>query len=146
MKIIFSLCLALLCSVPYFAQGTDPKTEEQLVRKVVESYLDKTGQSVVHSDAKIFSLDGAGNRLIESPFRSGRLRKGETIGESTQHVVSVDLANSGGVAKVETEFQPASETAVTPQKHIQYISLLKIGGEWKIVNILMPPLILSAPK
>lgn len=31
------------------------------------------------------------------------------------------------------------QIAVT-RKHIQYISLLKINGEWKMVGILMPPL------
>jgi hypothetical protein len=133
---ILFLCLPLLAQ----AQTSDTISEETPVRRAVESYLNKTSQTVLHRDAKIISTDGAGKRLIETSFdaKPGKLRKGETVGESSQRIVAVDMTTDGAYVKVETEF--ASDAKLTPQKHIQYISLLKINGEWKIVSILMPPL------
>jgi Putative lumazine-binding len=133
---ILFLCLPLLAQ----AQTSDTKSEETPVRQAVESYLNKTSQTVLHRDAKIISTDGAGKRLIETSFdaKPGKLKKGETVGESSQRIVAVDMTTGGASVKVETEF--ASDAKLTPHKHIQYISLLKINGEWKIVSILMPPL------
>lgn len=142
MKRNFCLMAILLMCFPLLAQAqiSDVKLEEMLVKQAVESYLNKTEINVLHPDAKIISVDGTGKRLIETPInaKARKLKKGETIGESIQRIAAVDLTNEGASVKVITEF--ASDVKTTPPIHVQYISLLKLNGEWKIVSILMPPL------
>ena len=141
MKRNFWLIAILLMCFPLLAQAqiSDTKSEETLVKQTVESYLNKTEKNVLHQDAKIISVDGTGKRLIETSInaKARKLKKGETIGESTQRIAAVDLTNEGAFVKVETEFSGGVKT--TPPIHVQYISLLKLNGEWKIVSILMPP-------
>jgi len=122
------------------AQAQKSGTNVEAVRRTVEAYLNKTNQNVLHPDAKIISVDGAGKRLIESSFKPGKLKKGETIGESRQSIVNLSVTEGGASVAVETEFMTDEIFPVKVSKHIQYISLLKINGEWKIVSILMPPL------
>lgn len=131
------LCLPLLVQ----AQSAETNSDQAAVRQTVDSYINKTSQNVLHPDAKIFSTDGAEKRLIETPINKPyKPKKGETTGQSSQRIVAVDLTEGGASVKVETEFPSGMNPAVTPRKHIQYISLLKVNGEWKIVSILMPPL------
>jgi hypothetical protein len=123
------------------AQTSDISLEEAIVKQTVESYLKKTGQNVLHPAAKNFSTDGTGKRLLETPINKPyKPKKGETIGQSLQYIVAVDITEDGVSVKVETEFPTGMPPAMTPRKHIQYVSLLKVNGEWKIVSILMPPL------
>ena len=132
---ILLICLPLLAE----AQTSDAKSEELLVRQTVESYINKTSQNVLHPDAKIISVDGSGKTFsevkINKPFK---LQKDVTTVESQQKISAIDVTTDGASVKVETEFP--SDSNVAPRKHIQYISLLKLKGEWKIVSILMPPL------
>lgn len=132
---ILLICLPLLAK----AQTSDAKSEEILVRQTVESYINKTSQSVLHPDAKIISVDGSGKGFsevkINKPFKP---QKGVITVESQQKISTIDVTTDGASVKVETEF--TSDSSVVPRKHIQYISLLKLNGEWKIVSILMPPL------
>jgi hypothetical protein len=53
-----------------------------------------------------------------------------------QKIVHIDAAEDAATVKVETDL---SSGAAKISKHIQYLSLLKISGEWKIVSVLMPP-------
>jgi hypothetical protein len=123
------------------AQTSDISLEEAIVKQTVESYINKTNQNVLHPDAKIFSTDGTGKRLLETPINKPyKPKKGETIGQSSQRIVAADITESGASVKVETEFPADANSSLTLLRHIQYISLLKVNGEWKIVSILMPPL------
>ena len=56
---------------------------------------------------------------------------------SRQKIVSLDVLDGAASVKVETDL--SSDTLKLP-KHFHYLSLLKVGGERKIVGILMPPL------
>ncbi len=55
----------------------------------------------------------------------------------TQRIVAVDVALGAATVKVESEFA-AFSAGEKPRKHFQYLSLLKVAGEWKIVSVLMP--------
>lgn len=141
MKRSFVLIAFLSACFVASAQAQQSETNAEAVKRAVESYINKTNQNVLHPDAKIISVDGARKRLIESSFKPGKLKKGETIGESRQSIAGISVTEGGASVAVETDFTVgANSPAVTPSKHIQYISLLKINGEWKIVSILMPPL------
>lgn len=132
---ILLICLSLLAK----AQSSDAKSEETLVRQTVESYINKTTQNVLHPDAKIISVDGSGKGFSEFKINKPiKPQKGVITVESQQKISAIDVTIDGASVKVETEF--TSDSNVVPRKHIQYISLLKLNGEWKIVSILMPPL------
>ncbi len=132
---ILLICLPLLAK----AQSSDAKSEETLVRQTVESYINKTTQNVLHPDAKIISVDGSGKGFSEFKINKPiKPQKGVITVESQQKISAIDVTTDGASVKVETEF--TSDSNVVPRKHIQYISLLKLNGEWKIVSILMPPL------
>lgn len=141
----FLLCLSVLTN----AQTVGANQENEAVKKVVESYLyakePEIRRQAFLAQAKIISLDSRG-KVTETPVSKPYKKKaGETTGESSQKIVSIDVTAGGASVKVETKF-PAEDArpAILPQKHIQYLSLLKVGGEWKIVQILMPPLEFAA--
>ncbi|MFN2492290.1 MAG: hypothetical protein ABR501_05325 [Pyrinomonadaceae bacterium] len=51
--------------------------------------------------------------------------------------MSIDVTDGGAAVKVGTDV--SSDRREDP-KHIHYLSLLKVNGEWKIVSILMHPI------
>ncbi len=133
---------AFLCLALPFMAASQELTDEQLVRKTVNIYIAKNDveavKRVLSPDAKIISVDTANKKILESliskPYQP---KTGEAISPSVQKITAVDLTNGGALVKVETTF---STPGVAPGPHTQYISLLKVGLEWKIVSILMPPL------
>lgn len=113
--------------------------DETAVRTVVDTYLAKKDTGAVERTlspgAKIISVDGRG-RVIETPIgKPAKLTRGMMVLPS-QSIVAVDIASDGATVKVQSDFS-AGPLAVPA--HFQFISLLKIGGEWRIVSILMPP-------
>lgn len=149
-KCIFLAAFFLLSlSFSANAQTVDANTENEAVRKVVEAYLyakePNVRRQAFYGEAKIISLDAARGKVTETPVSKPYKKKaGETVGESAQKIVSIDVTAGGALVKVETEFPADAKPSVTPQKHFQYLSLLKVNGEWKIVQILMPPLEFSS--
>jgi len=121
------------------AQDTE-NTEKEAVKRVVETYLfseeDAERKQALYSQAKIFSTNPANNKIQETPVsaKAKKTPKGTKI-VSVQRVVNIDIAEDGATVKVETDLSTPDNKR---PKHFQYISLLKIGGEWKIVSILMP--------
>lgn len=136
-----TVAVLLVFCAPARAQEATADTEREAVRRVVETYLyaedGEERKRTIAPSAKILSLDPGGSKVIETPIsKSARRRKGARE-KSRQRIVSIDVAEDGASVKVETDL--SSETLKIP-KHIHYLSLLKVGGEWKIVGILMPAL------
>ena len=139
--VIAALLLALSFSAE--AQESQTEVEQDAVRRAVETYLyaeePEERKSVIHPGTKIYSVDQSGSKVKETPISTParKLPKGATSGRvvSRQKVVSIDVTRGGATVKVETDL--SSDEAQYP-KHTQYISLLKVSGEWKIVSILMP--------
>ncbi|MBV9210385.1 MAG: nuclear transport factor 2 family protein [Acidobacteria bacterium] len=158
------LLMLLLFGCPVAQAQTRTATDEaERVRQAVQSYLELTAQNlnaknpipsqVVHPRAKIFSA--VGNELLVSSVSSKpEKRSGELIKtEMTDKIVSVDVTGSMAVAKVETTYPYGSLTAAEynslgendprrasagkPRTLTSYLSLLKLGGEWKIVSFLI---------
>lgn len=133
---------AFLCLALPFAAAAQELTDEQLVRKTVNIYIAKNDAEAVRRilspDAKIITVDTANKKVLESliskPYQP---KPGETVSPSVQKITAVDLTDGGALVKVETTL---SAPGAAPVPHTQYISLLKVGLEWKIVSILMPPL------
>ncbi len=147
MKQTSLLAVVFLLSLPLLANAQTPETngERDAVKQIVEAYLSKNDPAMVKRalspDAKIISIDSNRQRVIETPVSvSGKQRANETVTTPLQRIVAIDVTAGGASVKVESEFPANAASEVMPRKHIQYISLLKLNGEWKIVSILMPPL------
>ncbi len=134
------LTAGLLClSLPVKAQNVSTDKEKDNVRRVVETYLyaeePEERKRTTHGQAKIFSLDGG--KVTETTIsKPARKLPRRVVVISRQKIINIDMTDGAASVKVETHL--SSDTEQHP-KHAQYVSLLKVNGEWKIVSILMPP-------
>lgn len=143
-KLLLITAVLLTPSFPAGAREAGAEAERDAVRRAVETYLyaEETDErkSVIHPGTKIYSVDRTGSRVTETPISTPARKPPKGAARvrvvSRQKVVSVDLAEGGATVKVETDLSPGEDRY---PKHTQYISLLKVKGEWKIVSILMPP-------
>ena len=129
-----SLTLAFaLCGVaaPVSAQ----QSEEKAVRAAVEHYLQghATGEGthhamVFHSVANLFWIDGAELRTrTGAEYIAGS--PGKPAADEAQRkrwIESVDVTGTAAMAKVVLDYPTT--------KFTDYFALLKVNGEWKIVN------------
>ena len=133
MRIIFAALAVLALAVPVFAQET--VDEEAAVRAALEHYLlgHATGDGshfevVFHPEAKLFWMrDGVLNTRTSAEYianSSGAAAEDET--QRRRAITMVDVTGDAAVAKIELDYPDALIT--------DYMSLLKIDGEWKIVN------------
>lgn len=128
------VAIAVLTSaVPVFGQET--ADEEAAVRAALQHYLlgHATGdgahhQMVFHSDAKLFWMrDGALNTRTSADYIAGASGKpAEDEDQRHRAITMVDVTGDAAVAKIELDYPDALLT--------DYMSLLKVDGEWKIVN------------
>ena len=141
---LFVAFLVLVAPLLALAQTDQINDEQTTVRRVVEDYLSKKDLIAVErslsADAKIISVDGRGRVVETLVSKPSKQRADATTILPEQRITAIDVTEGGASVKVESEFSADSKPAVTPRKHVQYISLLKVNGEWKIVSILMPPL------
>jgi hypothetical protein len=123
------------------AERTD--AEKEAVKRAVETYLyaeeGDEKKSPLSEDAKIHGVDASRSRVRVTPLSkpSGKRPKGAKTLRSPQRIVSIDVVNDGASVKVATDFTPDDKTDAA-DSHFQFIWLLKVGGEWKVVGILMP--------
>ena len=123
----------LLAAVPA-AQATNP--EEEAVRAAVNHYLQGHAlgspdefSKAFHPDAMLFWVtpEGTLGKRTSGEYIKGA--SGKPAADESQRkrrVLSVDIAGTAAVAKVELEY---------PSVHfIDYLSLLKVNGEWKVIN------------
>lgn len=147
MRKSFVLPVALLIGLTSTAraQQAGGDGEKDAVRRVAETYLyaeeGEERKRTVYPLAKILSVDAKGGKIIETPISKPARRREGARERSRQKIVSVDVAEGAASVKVETDL--SSDTLKLP-KHLHYLSLLKVGGEWKIVGILMPALRMPA--
>jgi len=121
--------LASKATVP--AQGS----EEAAVRAAIEHYFrgHATGngehfRKVFHPDSKLFWIkDGKLTQLTSEEYisrASGKPPADEA--ERKRSITSIDITGNAAVVKVLLDYPSARLT--------DYMSMLKIDGEWKIVN------------
>lgn len=142
--LLFVALLVLVSPLLAMAQTDNTNDEQTTVKRVVEDYLSKKDLEAVKrslsADAKIISVDGRG-RVVETLIsKQSKQRADATTVLPEQKITAIDVTEGGASVKVESEFSSEMKSSVSPRKHVQYVSLLKINGEWKIVSILMPPL------
>lgn len=144
MKLMASILLSLVTFAGIMAvRAQQPSDKEHdAIKAAVETYLyEEDGTKVarvVDSRARIFSVDGEGKLVTTAILKPARKApKGLKTRVPRQKVVHIDAFENGAVVKVETD-RMSVEGPMQDVRHAQYISLLKLNGEWKIVSILMP--------
>ena len=133
MRVIFAALAVFALAIPVSAQET--VDEEAAVRAALEHYLlgHATGDGshfevVFHPEAKLFWMrDGVLNTRTSAEYianASGAPAEDEA--QRRRAITMVDVTGDAAVAKIELDYPDALIT--------DYMSLLKIDGEWKIVN------------
>jgi hypothetical protein len=140
MRIAMSwLACALLLSAPVHAQSSTEKAssaaENQAVRVPLEHYLQghATGdgahfRAAFHPEAKLFFIrEGKlSTRTSEEYIAGARGTPPADEAQRKRWIESVDIAGNAAVAKIILDYPTT--------RFVDYMSLLKIEGEWKIVN------------
>ena len=109
--------------------------EEAAVRQALEHYFrgHATGQGehfrkVFHPDAKLFAVrDGKYWQRTSEEYISGAPGKApEDEAQRKRTIESIDISGNAAIAKIVLDY---------PQvKFTDYMSMLKIDGEWRIMN------------
>ena len=134
-KLVLIVSLFLVGAVAVWLPARAQNAEETAVRQAIEHYFrgHATGQGehmrkVFHPDSKLFAIrDGKYWQLTSEEYIA--LAPGKPPADETQRkrtVESVDITGSAAIAKVVLDYPHVRFT--------DYMSLLKIDGEWKIVN------------
>lgn len=127
--IIFCFCLVVL--LPSTAQNA----EKDAVRKTVELYFQghATGngdffRKAFHTEAKVFGMrEGKLLQRTSEEFAAGA--SGKPAADEAQRkrtIETIDITGNAAVAKVVLDYPTV--------KFTDYFTLLKIDGEWKIMN------------
>jgi len=125
------LNLVFMACVPALAQNP----EEAAVRIPLENYLKghATGDSAYfkmafHPEAKLFWIrDGKFTQRTSASYISGASGKpADDEAQRKRSIASIDITGNTAVAKIILDYPNALLT--------DYMSLLKVDGEWKIVN------------
>ena len=122
---------ALLLWLPARAQNA----EEMAVRETIENYFrgHATGngdyfKKAFHADAKLFWIrDGQLAERTSAEFINGASGKpAPDEAKRKRSIESVDITGNAAIVKVALDY---------PDAHIiDYMSMLKVDGQWKIVN------------
>lgn len=134
-KLMLLPLLALAFAAAVWPPVSARDAEETAVRQAIEHYFrgHATGQGehfrkVFHPEAKLFAVrEGKFWQLTSEEYisrASGKAAPDEA--QRKRSVESVDVAGNAAVAKVVLDYPNV--------KFTDYMSLLKIDGEWKIVN------------
>ena len=110
-------------------------SEERLVRETVEMYLHglkfnnvESLRKAFYPEAKLFFVkqDGSLGQLTQEQWYKGFEGSAGKEEEGALKIVAVDITGNAASVKVREEYPRSIYT--------DYISLLKLGGTWKIVN------------
>jgi ketosteroid isomerase-like protein len=134
-RFVFLIALVLMTAMASFGQEKKASTEEAAVRQVVESYLHGLKHNDVESlkkafwpDAKLFFVkrDGQLGQLTQAQWYEGFAASAGKEEQGDLRITTLDITGNAASVKVEEDY-PNS-------KYIDYLSLLKFNGQWKIVN------------
>jgi len=136
MKKVAFVILSVICvgACTVLAQSGD-KAEVAAARKPLEQYIrgHETGKAEVmrlafHPSARLqFMRNGQYSTRTLEEFLSGFSgTPAKDEGQRHRRIVSVDVFGESGIGKIELDYPDVLIT--------DYMSLLKVDGEWKIVN------------
>ena len=134
-KIILSAALLAAASLAVLPFARAQNAEEAAVRAAIEHYfrahatgLGEHHRKVFHPEAKLFFInDGKFTQRTSEEYIAGS--PGKPAADEAQRkrtIEMIDITGDAAVAKLVLDYPNAKLT--------DYMSLLKIDGEWKIVN------------
>ena len=135
MKYLILIAVFAASATLGFSQLEKTDSEEAAVRAALQHYLDghATGmgshhEQVFHKEAKLFWVrDGQLNQRTSTEYIAGASGSpADNEAERNRWISSVDISGNAAVGKIVLDYPGAYIT--------DYMSLLKIDGEWKIVN------------
>jgi len=110
-------------------------SEEAAVRKPLMNYLKghETGKPeymkmAFHTEGKLIFIRNGAYSTVEFPDYIARMtgKPADDEGERKRYIESVDISGNAAAAKIVLDYPSV--------RFVDYMSLLKIDGEWKIVN------------
>ena len=117
------------------AQAPQPASDEAMVRDTIANYLLGLKFNDVDSlkkaflpDAKLYFIkkNGSLGQLSQAEWYDGFKASAGKEEQGNLPIASVDITGNAAAVKVEEDY---------PKSHYtDYVSLLKMNGEWKIVN------------
>jgi hypothetical protein len=135
MRKLMLLSVLLLAAAPLFAQGPSAGSEDAAVRAAIEHYMrgHATGdganhRKVFHPESKLFFIrEGKFSSRTSEEYIAGAPGKPAADEAQRQRRIDwIDVTGDAAVAKLTLLYPEVTFT--------DYMSLLKIDGEWKIVN------------
>jgi hypothetical protein len=132
---VFALAVSGASSFEPSPAATQQSGEEAAVRAAIEHYFlgHATGdgenfKKVFHPDSKLFFIrDGKLTQVTSAEYISRAPGKpAEDEPQRKRHIESIDITGNAAIVKLVLDYPSAKLT--------DYMSLLKVDGEWKIVN------------
>ncbi len=129
----FLLLIASVAVIAHRAEAQDP--DEAGIRAVLEHYLQAhaTGDGAhhrlaFHPVAMLFwiSSDTLAQRTSDAYIAGSPGRPARDEAQRRRRIVSIDHTGTAAMAKVELDYPTV--------RFVDYMALLKVNGEWKIVN------------
>jgi hypothetical protein len=126
--------LPAIVAIAPSSSGAQSKADEAAIRAAVQAYFDGMMKGSPESLRKAFDaqayLIGPGrtepNRIPFERWSSGMTNAIQNPEQYTNKILSIDIAGDAAMAKTELDWPRV--------KYVDYLSLLKINGEWRIVN------------
>ncbi len=125
--------LLTLCCVTIFNLASAQETDKAQVEKTVSYYLDggtnndfETLKKAFHENATMKFISGEGYKEVNALafFKKG-MKAGPKQNRKTS-IASIDITGNAAQAKLKIEYETFN--------FIDYMNLLKIDGEWKVVS------------
>lgn len=132
---LLSLLLCISMPVALVAQTPAAADDRAAVRAVVETYLHGLRFNDVDSlkqafwpDARLFftQSDGSLGQLTQAEWHAGFAQSAGQEAKAQFKIASLEVTNDAAAVKV-VETYPRS-------RYTDYLSLIRIGGKWQIVN------------
>jgi hypothetical protein len=134
--LLISMSLSLVATTTLvWARASQADNEYQAVRETVEHYLYGLKHNDVeklklafYPEAKLFFIrkDNQLGQLTQEQWYKGFAASAGQEEKGDLRITAVDITDNAASVKVEEFYDTA--------KYTDYLSLLKINGEWKIVN------------
>ncbi|MEP7372044.1 MAG: nuclear transport factor 2 family protein [Chitinophagaceae bacterium] len=128
LKLYTLAIVSLLLSVSSIAQN---KTDEDAVKACLENYMSGDGdrmEKAFHPSATMKYIDATTNEFKDIPIADfiARVRAATTKPERKIEIAAMNIEGNAASGKIKIE----TEKAIL----YDYMNLLKINGEWKIVS------------
>ena len=134
-KMILTFAWLVITCPMIFASITDAKSDEAAVRDTVQVYLHglkfndvESFKKAFYPEAKLFFVrkNGELGQLTQEQWYEGFKGSAGKEEQGELQVAALDVTGTVASVKVEEDYPTSHYT--------DYVSLLKLNGEWKIVN------------